>query len=289
MDITWDQAQTFLAVAEHGSFSEAARVLRLGQPTISRRVAALEDLVGGPLFRRGKRGAELTDHGRRLVPAAEQMARWAAEFQRQADGLEETPAGRVRIASPPGFAVEYLAPLAGVARERWPEIRLEVLASVDYVNLSRGTADLAVRTRPATEPELVTLYSSSWELGIFAASSYVERLPPRVTLAQLDWVTWAFPYEAVEPRPFLESQVPDFAPAFASDDYLVQKAAVAAGLGAMILERVDPRFERGDPLVEIDLGLSLPPREIHLVCARSMQSVPRIRAVAELILEGGRP
>lgn len=286
MDISWDQAQTFLTVAESRSFSAAARILGLGQPTISRRVAGLEDRLGCQLFRRGKAGAELTEDGVRLVPAAEQMARWAGEFNRLADGVEESPTGIVRIAAPPGLAVDYLAPLAARARDRLPEIRLEVLASVDHVDLSRGRADLAVRTRAATEPELVTLRTITSEIGVFAAPSYVERLGPNPTLQDLDWVTWAFPYEHVEPRPFLEQSIPDFAPIFASDNYLVLKSAVVAGLGAMILERTShPAAARGG-LVEIDLGLDLPSSELHLVCARSMQSVPRVRAVADLLLDG---
>lgn len=285
MEITWDQAQTFLAVAEHRSFSGAARALRLGQPTVSRRIATLEHAVGCPLFRRGKAGAELTADGARMVPAAEQMARWATELNRLAAGTEEAPAGIVRIAAPPGLAVEYLAPLATMAQARLPDIRLEVLSSLDFVDLSRGVADLALRTRPTVEPELVTLQSISWEIGVFAAPSYAARVPAKPKLADLDWVTWAYPVEHLSPRPFLEREIPDFAPSFASDDYLVLKAAVAAGMGAMILERVQPPAASAPSLVEIDVGLQLPTAEMHLVCARSMRYVPRVRAVADLILE----
>ena len=79
MDISWEDAQTFLVVAEQHSFSGAARFLGLGQPTISRRIANIERRVGCQLFLRDKRGAELTSDGARLLPAAQQMARWAGE------------------------------------------------------------------------------------------------------------------------------------------------------------------------------------------------------------------
>ena len=296
MNTSWEDAQTFLAVAEERSFSAASALLGVGQPTISRRIAALEGRLGCQLFTRGKRGTQLTDAGARLLPAAEQMARWAGEFGRLAQGAEENPAGTVRIAAPPGLAVEMLAPLAAIVREQLPEIRLEVLASVDYVDLSRGGADLAIRTRESHEPELATIHSAEFEIGVFATVEYKERLVDRLAAAgrtdptfrieDLDWITWSFPYEQVAPRPMLERAIPDFEPAFASDNYLVLKSALAAGLGVMVLEKQSSSNPLvSADLVEIELGFSLPPSEYYLICAKSMRYVPRVRAVTDLLIE----
>lgn len=296
MHTSWEDAQTFLAVAEGRSFSAAAGLLGVGQPTISRRVASLESRLGCQLFTRGKQGTALTEAGARLLPAAEQMARWAGEFGRLAQGAEENPAGTVRIAAPPGLAVEVLAPLAAIARERLPQIRLEVLASVDYIDLSRGGADLAIRTRESHEPELATIHSASLEIGVFAAAEYKIRLNKKLRprgpgeasyqIQDLDWITWSFPHEEVAPRPMLERAIPDFRPAFASDNYLVLKSALAAGLGVMVLEKRSLAYAAPSvELVEIDLGFSLPPSTYYLVCAKSMRYVPRVRAVADLLIE----
>jgi DNA-binding transcriptional LysR family regulator len=286
MDISWEDAQTFLAVAEQRSFSAAARLLDLGQPTISRRIASLEARIGHQLFWRGKRGAELTEDGARLLPAAEQMARWAGEFGRLAQGADESLAGTVRIAAPPGTAVDYLAPFAQLVRDRMPEVRLEVLASIDHVDLSRGVADIAVRTREPHEPELTTLHSIEMEMGVFAAESYAVRFADRVADAtEIDWITWAFPYEHVPPRPLLERVIPDFQPIFASDNYLVQKSAARSGVGAMIVEKTEHRPSANSDLVELQVDLPLSPGAMHLVCAKSMQYVPRVRAVADLLIE----
>jgi len=299
MHTSWEDAETFLAVAEQGSFSAAAALLGVGQPTVSRRIADLEQRLGCQLFTRNKLGAQPTEAGGKLLPAAEEMARWAGEFGRLAQGAEEEPAGRVRVAAPPGLSVEVLAPLAATLREVTPEIRLEVLASVDYIDLARGGADLAIRTRENQEPELTTLYSASFEIGVFASAAYKDRLTARPTssvetnpsrkrfsLEDLDWITWAAPYEQVAPRPMLERAIPEFKPAFSSDNYLVLKSALKAGLGVMVLEKQGTtRFSSSTELVEIDLGFSLPPSDYYLVCAKSMRYVPRVRAVAELLIE----
>lgn len=286
MDISWEDAQTFLAVAEQQSFSRAAQALGLGQPTISRRIAGLEERLGCQLFRRGKRGAELTPDGARLLPAAEQMARWAGEFGRLAAGADEAIAGRVRIAAPPALAVDVLGPFAARLLAALPAVRVEVLASIEHLDLSRGSADLAIRTRAPSEPELTTLASATIPLGVFGARAYAARFPGPTPIAELDWITWAFPYEHVAPRPMLERVIPDFSPVFASDSYLVQRSALVAGVGAMILERPLPGaapIAPGAELVEIDIGVRLPPGELHIVCAKSMRFVPRVRAVFELL------
>jgi len=285
MDISWEDAETFLAVAEQRSFSAAARHLGLGQPTISRRIALLEERVGAQLFLRGKRGAELTAEGERLLPASKQMARWAGEFRRAARGAETEVSGVVRLAAPPAFALDLLGPFAGRVRQRLPEIRLEVLSSIEHVELSRGVADLAVRTRAPGEPELTSIQSIAISLGVYSSPGYAARIPQPCELASLDWVTWAFPFEHVAPRPMLERVIPEFVPAFASDSYLVQRRAVEAGVGAMILERPIHVASGGQGLVEIDVGIDLPPAQLHLVCARSMRYVPRVRAVVGLLQE----
>lgn len=131
----------------------------------------------------------------------------------------------------------------------------------------------------------MTLHSATLGLGVFAVESYAAGLPVRPRPAQIDWITWAFPYLHVAPRPQLEQLIPNFVPAFASDNYLVLKSAVAEGLGAMILERTTHPIVRRQRLVELDLEIELPATELHLVCAKSMRFVPRLRAVADLLIE----
>ncbi|MCB1694098.1 MAG: LysR family transcriptional regulator [Pseudomonadales bacterium] len=279
MDLDWNDAHTFLAVAEHRSFSAAARAMGLGQPTISRRIQELELRLGEQLFDRGKHGAMPTRAALRLLPAAEQMARWAAEFDRAARGVENPGGGVVRMAAPPGIAVEQLAPFAARFRTSHPEIVLDILSAVEHVDLTRGAADIAVRTQLPAEPELVALHKGSNMPGIFASEAYARTVRQPCSWHDLDWVTWSGVRRHVVPRPMLERIIPDFEPVFTSDDYLVQKAAVRAGVGAMIMGR-PVLFEQTD-LVEIDVGVQLPAYDFYIVVAKSVQQVPRIRLVVD--------
>jgi DNA-binding transcriptional LysR family regulator len=107
---------------------------------------------------------------------------------------------------------------------------------------------------------------------------------PRATPAVPQW--GAPPFEDIPPTPQLKRLIPDFKPAFTSDNFLVQWRACEAGLGAMILGGLRHRFSLPSTLVPLDVDLG-PHREstLHLVCAKSALALPRVRAVAELALE----
>lgn len=280
--LSWEDAQTFLAVAESGSFSAAARSLRVGQPTISRRIKSLEQKVEQQLFTRGKYGAQTTQAAEQLMPAAIQMAKWAVEFDRATKQEKPANEGVVKIACPPGIAVEQLAPFAASLVKKEPGIRLEILSAIDHIALTRGTADLAIRTQAPTEPELIALQAFESQPGVYGAKSYVNKLEQPCSWSELLWVSWGNRYRHVEPRPMLEKAIKDFTPVLESDDYLVQRAAVKAGLGVMICNA--PLKGEVSPLVPVDIGVTLPKSKFYLVCAKSMQHVSIISTVVELLV-----
>jgi DNA-binding transcriptional LysR family regulator len=286
MDIPWEDWRLFLAVADAGSMSGGARALRLGQPTLSRRIGLLEERLDGPLFVRRTDGVTPTALAERLLPAARRMAEWASDAERVVAGGERAPEGRVRIAAPPGVAFDFLAPLAGVLRTRVPGVRLEVLADVEYVSLARGEADLALRSRAPTEHDLVGLAAIPLQAAVLASRAYARRLPRRYGLADLDWIAWAPPFEQAPPNPQLAAALGErFRPVFTSNDYLVQIAAMAAGVGAMVLGRPFHRLSRVRRFAELAVDLGPAGKStFHLVVAKRMVDVPRIRAVVDVLL-----
>ena len=288
MKLSWEDAQVFLAVAEHQSFSAAAKALGVAQPTISRHIQQLENNLKQQLFERGKHGARATEAATKLLPAAEQMAKWAAEFNRQALGVGNAVSGVVKIAASPGVAVEQLAPFAARLLTLEPGITLEVRSGVDHIDLTRGDADVAIRSQYPKEPELVVMHRSFSQPIVVASKAYANSIQQPCTWQDLKWVTWSSPYLNISPRPILEKLIDNFAPIFSSDDYLAQKAAVICGVGAMIVGKPIgfglPNFIQSG-LVEIDIGITIPPAEFYIVCAKSMQQVPRVRVVIERLIE----
>ncbi len=285
VNIPWEDVQLFLAIAETGSLSRAARSLGLTQPTISRRLAELEERVGEPLFERAVSGAKLSAFGERLVEPARRMAEWAGELERTLDKAEKKPAGVVRVTALPGLAYDFLAPFAAWLKTKQPDIRLEVKSTIQYLDLARRDADLALRTDRAASKDLVILAEVKTTVGAFASPEYRAKLPPRPRLDQVDWIAWTAPFDGMSPNRELSALIPGFAPVFASDDFLVQLRAARAGLGAIILGRAKHRFSGEDGLEELDIDLGPIAASLFLVSTKSALAIPRVRVVAELLTE----
>lgn len=284
MDVSWDNIRLFLAIADHGSLTEAARHLRVGQPTVSRRLAELEESLGYPLFDRSVEGTSLTTQGERWLEPARHMAEWAGELRSTAELTDSDPAGIVRITAPPGVAFDFVAPFARLVRDKYPQLQLQVLARVEYVDLSRREADIALRMRAPTQRDLTIVHSFTHLNDAFVSKSYAKNLPKKPSMSDIDFIAWAPPFEAFPPNPQLAELIPNFRPAFASDDFIVQVRAAEAGVGAVFMQKVRHRFNRDSNLVP--LGLDLGPHaksSFHVVCAKSALGVARIRAVAELL------
>ena len=286
MDVSWDDVRIFLAVAEAGSVSGAARRLKLGQPTISRRLAEMEQAMGARLFARGVGGATLTSAGERLLAPAKNMAEWAGEVARAAEADEAAPQGLVRITASPYVCFDFVAPFAAWVSSRHPSSRIEVLSTTKYLDMARGEADLALRLRRPQGKDLDVLTEVEYENAAWVSNALAKKLPKHPRPRDVPWVGWAPPFEELPPQPMLESIIPGFVPAFTSDNFLVNLAAAEAGAGAIVLARVTHRFSRVRGIVPIDLDLGPARRGVLcLVCAKSALDIPRVRLVADLLRE----
>jgi DNA-binding transcriptional LysR family regulator len=286
VDISWDDARLFLAVADAGSLSGAAKQLRVAQPTVSRRLAELEASLGEPLFVRSVEGATPTSFAERLLVPARRMAEWATELANAAEKSDASPRGVVRITAPPGVAFDVGAPFAALVRKKLPEVRLEIVSTVRYLELSRREADLALRTQKPTQKDLACIASLELDAVPFVSAEYAATLPKNPAVADIDWIGWAPPLDELPPNSTLSRMIPGFRPSFASDDFLVQLRAAESGLGAIFLGRVRHRLSPPTSLVEIrPRDLPPIPSGLHLVCAKSALGIPRILAVADLLSE----
>jgi DNA-binding transcriptional LysR family regulator len=287
MHVPWNDVQLVLAIADTGSLGRAARQLGVTQPTASRRLAELEAMLGEPLFVRRVDGTRLTAFGERVVLPARRMADAAAELERTVEGVERTPRGTVRITAPPGLAAQLLVPFAATLRTRLPEIELEVIATVRYVDLVRREADLALRIPSAERAEaprdVHIVAAVRARVAAYASQAYAASLRRAYGFADVAWIGWPPPLHETPPMPQLAARIPGFRPVFASDDYLVQLRAAEQGLGALVLAEPITRYPLPATLVKLALDFGGLTSQIQLACARASLTVPRIAAVAELL------
>lgn len=121
------QLRYFVAVAEHLSFTKAAKALHLSQPPLSHQIRQLEDELGGDLFHRSSRMVRLTDLGEAMLPRARSIllqAEDAAKEIRARTGLEK---GALRVGASGVLAYHLLPLLIAEYRAKYPNIDLHIV------------------------------------------------------------------------------------------------------------------------------------------------------------------
>ncbi|WP_299348459.1 LysR family transcriptional regulator [uncultured Shimia sp.] len=192
----WAKLRAFLATAEAGSLSGAARALGMTQPTIGRQVAALEQELGILLFERVGRRLQLTQTGAELLEHARQMGEAAGQISLMAAGLSQSIEGRVKITASDVMSTYGLAGFLSQLREQAPKLEIEIVASDDIKDILRRDADIAIRHVRPEQPDLIARLIQESTGHYYASKDYLARRGAPQSIADLaahDFISFGDP------------------------------------------------------------------------------------------------
>ncbi|HXJ23052.1 MAG TPA: LysR substrate-binding domain-containing protein [Polyangia bacterium] len=170
-----DTIRMFIRVVESGNFSAVARELGIGQPTVSKQIAALESHLGAQLLMRTSRSLAITDAGREFVESARKaLADLEAAESRIGRGLR-SPSGLVRVGVAPSFGALHIVPRLPEFFRRYPDVTVEVLASERSANLIEEGIDVAIRNGELADSSLVARRIGSTSVIVVASPAYLKR------------------------------------------------------------------------------------------------------------------
>ena len=286
-DFDWSLVRAFLAVAETGSLSAAARHLSQSQPTLGRQIKQLEDQIGLRLFERQARGLELTETGESLLEPARAMRAAFGQLRLRAAGQDHKIQGTVRIAASEVMAHHVLPQIIAQMRETEPNIQIELVPSDSSENLLFREADIAVRMYRSTQLDVITKQIGTVEMGIFAAKKYLAKhgTPERIedllnhTIVGYD----RDDHIIVGMRDLGWPASRDFFDVRCDDQntyWELVRAGCGVGFTQQSFANVDPLIQRVLPEVE------LPTLPIWLAAPEVMRSTPRIKRVWDMLEEG---
>jgi len=197
----WNQARAFLATAEEGSLSAAARALGQTQPTLSRQVSALETDLGVTLFERVGRSLTLTQSGMELLDHFRAMGNAASRISLAASGQSQAIEGHVRITATNIMATYHLPPVLKRLRDIAPGIEIDVVASNEVRDLTRREADIALRHGRPEQPDLIAKLVAESTAHLYASKEYLDRhgRPGTVSdLADREFIGFEEPERVIE-------------------------------------------------------------------------------------------
>ncbi|RZN11151.1 LysR family transcriptional regulator [Bradyrhizobium genosp. SA-3] len=177
----WDLCKTFVAVADTGSFTAAARRLHTSHPTVSRKIAALEAQLGTRLVARAADGLALTADGRTLREHAEAMAAAALRAEKALSAGGHEARGTVKLSIGATLASHWLMPRLPAFLRAHDHIQLEIITHPFPASVRRREADVVLRPVDSGEENLVGRKIGRLGTGFYASHDYAagRSLPER--------------------------------------------------------------------------------------------------------------
>ncbi|MBT5241105.1 MAG: LysR family transcriptional regulator [Rhodospirillaceae bacterium] len=169
----WSVVRDFLAVVETGSLSAAARKLKVSQPTLSRRIADLEEKLGATLFLRTPKGLLMTETGEGILADAREMETSALAIERRADAGRDALEGLVRVSCTEGLGTKWLPQHLRSFHETYPRLQVEILVDNRALNLVRREADIALRLFRPEQPDLIARKLGGLAMGMYGSKDYL--------------------------------------------------------------------------------------------------------------------
>ena len=290
----WDKLRVFHAAASAGSFTHAGETLGLSQSAVSRQVSALEQDLDVPLFHRHARGLILTEQGEVLFrTATDVMAKLAAARLRLGEHRDK-PQGELRITTTQGLGTNWLVPQLGAFLELYPDVKLRVILTDDELDLGMREADVALRLREPSQPDLIRRRLFTVHYHLYASSDYIKRHGQPRVVEELDQhrilsfgTTGANFLNGL--NALLTAGRDARSPRVSSltvNNITALRKAVDAGVGVAVL----PEY-----LIEPDSGLvrllptaNMPELECYLVYPEEMKHVARVQVFRDFLVSNAQ-
>ena len=232
--------ETFVRIVDAGSLSAAAAQLGTTQPTVSRRLQALERSLGVRLLRRSTHSMTLTEDGQRcLERARELLASWHA-FEADLRGAGDEPEGTLRVIAPHAFGQQQLVTPLAEYLARYPKVNVEWLLHDRRPDFVTEGIDCAIQVGAVDDQAAVAIRIAEVPRIVVGAPSLVATLPPRQSLDDLARLPW------LAMRPYYRTEVAltslegggdarfPIVPRMSTDSLYALRTAALMGVGAAI-------------------------------------------------------
>jgi DNA-binding transcriptional LysR family regulator len=176
---------TLLAVARLGRFTAAAESLGVNHSTVSRRLDALERVLGGRVLDRSAGGWEVTALGHQALSAAERIEEALTSLD---DGSSGTAglSGTVRLGCPDAFAVHIAAPALGRLQAAHPGLAVELISATQRARQHRTGLDLEIVVGRPEIHRATAAHVKDYALRLYATQEYLNRHGEPATIAELE-------------------------------------------------------------------------------------------------------
>jgi len=284
----------FVKVVELGSFTAAARTLRLPKTTVSRKVHELETRLGAQLLHRTTRKLGLTEAGNIYFTHCQRIARELDEAESAVGQLQGGPRGWLRVTTTHPLGNIWIAPLLSDFHARHPDVRVELLLSNDNLDIIGGEIDVALRVGRLADSNLAARRLAVFRTAVYTSPGYIERfgeplhpddlLQHRALTQTNHRHTSTYCWKLREG----EGKLREFPlePVMVANDSGPLRALLLGGDGIMLTTDVMLRAHVEKGLVQRTLpGWRGPDIELHALFPRGQVQLPKVRVFVDFLVE----
>jgi DNA-binding transcriptional LysR family regulator len=275
--VNWDDLRVLVVLARDKTLAAASRRLGVDQTTVARRLHALEEALGSPLFERNEGRWQLTSFGVRALEQAERIEEDIADILRSAAAESQAVGGVVRLTAVAAINSEYLIHRLPDLYAQHPDLVIDLADSDTNLNIARHEADIAIRVaRPKSGDFLIR------KLAVMSFAVY-ESARPEVATSPNDWVAYNEDLAHTPEMQWLENHIDSGRIRLRDSGTRTLAGAVARGIGRGILPcfvgDTHPELRRAAP------GDRVLARDVWLLIHREARKSARVAVVADWLVE----
>lgn len=281
----WSDYPIFLAVAETGSLTAAGEQLNISQPTVGRRMKALEARFGAPLLTKQDGRLAPTEFGYLVLDHVRRMEAEADAITRSSATLEHSLVGPVMITASEGLGDFWLPAIMQKFRKDNPDIIIDINIDFRAANLAQREADIALRWMgPGTQNSLIGRRVISFGFGLYASQEYLAKrgTPERPeNLLDHDGVRLNIGPNEFWPLDDTGNVVPMPRTVFRTNNIMAHFNAVLAGSGIGMISHAAHATEMGLIRVLPDVSRE---EDLWVVAHEDIKKSARVRAAFDYII-----
>lgn len=277
----------FTRVVQAGSFTAAARLLKMPKSSVSRKVSQLEERIGARLLHRTTRKLGLTDAGRIYFERAAPILSDIEQVDQAVAELQATPRGLLRVTAPLSFGL--LGPIVASFLERNPDVQIDLVCTDRVVNLVEEGFDVGVRAGHLADSTLVARRLGVLRRVVVVAPAYLKRHPrpksptdlekhPCITFGSIPTpTTWALQWGEKRVDVRISARL------LANDMEQMRDAARAAIGIALLPEHICAADFRKGRLKRVLADWSSEETPVHAVYPTARHLSPKVAAFVDLL------
>jgi len=282
----WSDYPILLAVAETGSLTAAGSALGISQPTVGRRIKALEARFGAPLLAKEDGRLAPTEFGYLVIDHVRRMEAEADAITRSSATLEHSLAGPIMISASEGVGDWWLPAVMQEFRQNHPDILIDINVDFRAANLAQREADIALRWMgPGTQNSLIGRRVTSFGFGLYASKGYIQKkgYPEKAeNLLDHDAVRFLQLKESFWPLDDKGQVLPTPRTTFQTNNLVAHHHAILSGYGIGMLAHCS--VEPGQNIVRVlpELGRV---EDLWVVAHEDLKKSARVRAAFDFIVD----